>query len=373
MKVRRSIIFLVLAVAIHGCSIEINTTPVSTALATPEANAGAATSAPNSGAATTSIPAQAKLPVTWGHLNLTGRLVYNAVDSTLGNYAIQELDLVTGELRTLIQFPQPGWSDAVAVSLDYKTMLVAYTPPAQIPHGGQQSLYLAAPGASEPSKLLVIPPTTADSYFQPEWSPDGKTIYMAHNNYQTMLRYEIMQISYPEGKLQPWIANAFWPRPSLDGSYLVYVALDEQTGKNQLSLANADGSDAHPVPLSGLPVPDIIDAPMITPDNQSILFSSPDQAEVYKPNWVDRLLDVQVASANGSLPSDWWSVPISGGTATRLTNLHAMSLYGVYSPDREYIACYSLDGIFVMKPDGTAVTSVVKDVGKIVGRVAWTP
>jgi hypothetical protein len=88
---------------------------------------------------------------------------------------------------------------------------------------------------------------------------------------------------------------------------------------------------------------------------------------------VDELLGVRVAHADGSLPSDWWSVSISGGTAVQLTNLQALALYGVFSPDKRHIASYSTDGIVVMKPDGTEVTKIVNEVSGIPGTVDWVP
>lgn len=358
MKFRFFLICIVVTLAQYGCTMEINPTPAFPIEETANVTLDLSTN---------------RIPVTWSNLNLTGRLVYNAVDSTLATYNIQALDVMTGELHTVVQFQRQSWSDAVVVSPDHKTMVVAYTPPAQIPYGGQESLYRLYPEESEPLKLLVVPPTSADTYSQPAWSPDGKIIYMTHNNYKTMLRTEILRMTYPNGKPEKVIENAFWPRPSLDGKHLVYVALDPQTGKNQLSLANANGSDAHPVLVSGLPVPAVIDTPMISPDKQSILFSSPDQPSSVEPNWIDRFLGVQVAFADGTLPSDWWSVPISGGVAKQITRIQALALYGVYSPDRQFIASFSSGGIFVMKPDGTEVTMVVNDIGGITGTVSWIP
>jgi WD40-like Beta Propeller Repeat len=184
-----------------------------------------------------------------------------------------------------------------------------------------------------------------------------------------------MRMAYPDGKPQTLIDHAYWPRVSEDNRLLVYVALEPQSGTNQLSFANADGTDVHQVPVSGLPVPMVIDAPMFSPDNQLILFSSPLGIKASAPalGWFDRLLGVQVARADGTLPSDWWSSSIAGGTPKQITNVQSLALYGVFSPDQKYIASYSTDGIFVMKPDGTEVTIIVSDVGGIPGTVNWIP
>jgi Tol biopolymer transport system component len=240
-------------------------------------------------------------------------------------------------------------------------------------YGGQESLYaLPLDGTGQP-ELLLIPETGDDQYSQPTWSPDGRYVYLAHLNSQSMATYEILRMVYPNGSPEKVVDRAFWPRVSGDGSRLVYSALDPQTGANSLSFANADGTDRHQVAISGLPVPSVIDAPMFSPDNQSIIFSSPLGLKASVPNWIDKSLGVSIAYADGSLPSDWWSVPAAGGKAIQLTNTQSLALYGVFSPDRKQIASYSSNGIFVMNPDGSEVTMVVKDVGGISGTTNWMP
>jgi Tol biopolymer transport system component len=351
---------LVFAWAISGCSVEVNQPPVAVSPI-------ASTQNPNES------PAPAKVPVTWANLNLTGKLVYIAANNTTARVSVQSLDLETGDIVTIFQVPQLGWVDAVAVSPDHKTMILSYSPPPSTPYAGQTSLYRMSLDASETPQLLITPSNGEEQYSQPTWSPDGKYIYFAHINYETMTSYEIMRMAYPDGKPEKLVDHAYWPRASEDDTLLVYVALDPQSGKNQLSFANADGTDPNQVPLNGLPVPYIIDTPMFSPDNQSILFSSPLGIKASAPNWFDKVLGVQVALANGSLPSDWWSVPIAGGTPTQLTNIQTLSLFGTFSPDKKHIASYSLNGIFVMNPDGTEITIVVNDVGGIPGTVSWIP
>jgi Tol biopolymer transport system component len=360
LKIHFFVWWLASAWAISGCSVQVNQPPVAISPI-------ASTQNPNGS------PAPAKIPVTWANLNVTGKLVYNAANDTTARVSVQSLDLETGDLVTIFQVPQNGWVDTVAVSPDHNTLILSYSPPMELPYGGQGSLYHMPLDGSEPPQLLVTPPTDQDVYSQPTWSPDGKYIYLAHINYESVTTYEIMRMAYPDGNPETLVDHAYWPRVSDDGTQLVYVALEPETGKNQLAFANADGTDPHQVSLNGLPVPYIIDTPMFSPDNQSIFFSSPLGLKASAPNWFDRLLNVQVAHANGSLPSDWWSVPISGGTPTQLTNIQSLSLFGTFSPDKKYIASYSLNGIFVMKPDGTELTIVFNDVGGIPGTVSWVP
>ena len=55
----------------------------------------------------------------------------------------------------------------------------------------------------------------------------------------------------------------------------------------------------------------------------------------------------------------------------QLTQIGLYVLVGGFSPDGKYIASYSTDGIFVMKPDGSSLTKVVDYVGGISGAVDW--
>ena len=85
---------------------------------------------------------------------------------------------------------------------------------------------------------------------------------------------------------------------------------------------------------------------------------------------MDWLLGMQTVSAHNVI-SDWWSVPSIGGTPTQLTHIQAPGLYGSVSPDGQQVASFSANGIFVMQPDGSGLSMIIKDVGGIAGTVDW--
>jgi Tol biopolymer transport system component len=170
--------------------------------------------------------------------------------------------------------------------------------------------------------------------------------------------------------------QAYWPRMSNDGSQLAYVSIDPDTQANQLFVANADGTNARVVPFVGSfwihNV--IIDAPMFLPDDQTLLFSAPIPLQSKAPGWFEWMFGITVASAHPSIPSDWWSVPVTGGEPTRLTHLYSPSLYASLSPDRKHIASYSVaNGVFVMNIEGKELTEIVSFAGGIPGTVSWIP
>jgi Tol biopolymer transport system component len=373
---------IILSLLLCGCSIEVSQGP--TPAPASQANtlpAGltvsplSATSSPTQKAAGDNGPG-AKLPITWNNLNLGGKLVYIAGISKDNDLLInvQSLDLGNGKISTIFQSPSDGWIDAAAVSPNGKQLIISYSPPTADPHGGQETLYKMPPDGSGSPQILFTPGSPKDHNFQPVWSPDGKYIYFAQINYGASTTFGVMRLAFPGGQPEKLVDGSYWPRVSGDGTRLVYVSVDPQTAVNRLFVARADGTDAHQVPLTGPSTPVIIDAPMFSADDQSIIFSAPDTGQSSWPNWVEDLMGQTTAwAADGSIPSDWWSVPIAGGPPEQLTHTHSLALFGNFSPDKKYIASYTSDEIFVMKPDGTGVTVLVNDIGGIPGTVNWIP
>jgi len=374
---------IVMVSILCACSINISEAPQATPISTEVL--------PTPSTLTTNTPQQIRIgnpllstttiPVTWANLNLTGKLVYiSAYQGGSGNpiLSIQALDLVTGVITTIFQGPEISWIYYATVSPDEKQLIMSYSSPPENQNPINELLYTLPLDGSTQLQFFVLPPTIYDRYLQVEWSPDGKYIYYVHNNTQNQPIgqhypiYEIYRIAYPSGQPEKVADQAFWPRLSADSTRLVYISMDPSTGKNKIFLANADGSNAQEVSLSGAWTPDIIDAPIFSPDGQSILFSAPSPPQTSALSWIEKLLGIQVAQAH-SIPSDWWSVPLTGGNVTRLTSIGATGLFASISPDRRFIASYSGNGLFVMNPDGTNLTLLIPDMGGIPGTVNWIP
>jgi Tol biopolymer transport system component len=368
---------ILLAAALCSCSIDISQYTASPSVIP--------TNIPVEGSpapilpATTPLPQQnitgssTQIPVTWAALNLAGHLVYIAgivKDNNL-YLDIENLDLKTGEISPIFQ--TDSWIDAAAVSPDDTQIVIAYAPPSGGAHGSQTSLYVIPRDGTQLPTLLFTPASDQDQYDQPVWSPDGQYVYFRDVNYRASVIYSMMRVAYPGGTPEKLVDWAYWPRISGDGSHLVYVSIDPVTQVNSLYVSAADGTQIQAVSLTGAYIPKVIDVPMFSEDGKSILFSAPDPTQASMPNWIDRLMGITVANADGNIPSDWWSVPVTGGVPKRLTRVQSLALYGSFSPDKKYIASYTSDDIFVMNPDGTGVTLVVNDIGGIPGTVNWTP
>ena len=357
---------LILALLVCSCAVEINQM-----IETPQVNPTPVISS------TSSFPVP-QVPVTWAHLNLTGKLVYlsSAMEGDQLTSTIQILDLATGEIATIFSVPS-AWTYYATLSPDAKMLAMSYVPPRQPNAPSNRSLYLLPLDISTEAQPLLPPPTSDDHYTQIEWTPDGKYLYYVHYNSQLRLEglldpvYDLFRMNYPDGQPEKVADYAFWPRISSDSSRLVFIHVDPETAKNELFVANVDGSNAQRVVLSGPQVPEILDAPIFSPDGQSILFSVPESSQSYQPHFFERLMGVQVAKAH-DVPSDWWSVPVTGGVPTRLTNLQTINLFASLSPDQQHIASLSGEGIFVMDLDGSNLTQLVSDPG-VHGTVSWIP
>jgi Tol biopolymer transport system component len=371
--------FLIFALFLSSCSIEVDQPSVSTPAPTFESASTVVPSAES--APQTNIVTTAQIPVTWADLNLTGRLVYIngiSVDNVF-QLQIQVLDLVTGEISTIFNAPKYSWIYYISVSPDNTQLLMSYNPP---PGDGtvDQDIYVMPVDGSQPPQRLFAPPTPEDDYIEVEWSPDSKYVYVTHVNYhippaegQIYPLYTIYRKALPDGELEKIAEKAYWPRVSADSSRIVYVSVELFSRGNKLFVADADGSNAQEVVITGPRIPDIKDAPLFSADGKSLLFSADIPTQSYQPNWFDKLMGVRVAKAHSNVPSDWWSISVEGGEMTQLTNIQSRGLFGSLSPDKQYLASYSLDGIFVMKTDGTQLTRVIPNPQSVPGTVSWIP
>lgn len=375
---------LMIGVTLSSCTIDLSQSSEvvpAPGTAKPSLASASPTSPPGVNLANTPPAAiSTSIPVTWSALNLTGSLIYigpPVADKGSFFNSIQKLDLLTGEISTIFTTTGNDWIYYLSVSPDAEQLIMSYLPPAQGGTLPNRALYqIPLDGMASP-QLLFSPPTADDHYIHAEWSPDGKYIYYSHLNYNVRLSngidpvYDIFRMSFPNGQSEKIADYAFWPRISSDSTRLVYVAIDPETAKNELYVANADGSDPRRIVLSGSTAPEIIDAPVFSPDGVHVIFSAPPPVQAYQPNWFDKLMGIQVVKAH-DIPSDWWSVPVGGGTPTQLTQLQTIRLFASVSPERKHIASLGGEGIFVMDENGSNLTRLLFEPG-VNGTVSWIP
>lgn len=331
----------------------------------------AACAAPAAAPPTASAPTA--LP--WADAGLAGKALFT---EQMGGARL--LDLTTGQITEVFTPPaEQAWVNAATLSPDGRWLALAYAPP---PPAGQiqfgyTEIHLISMGANRALTPLLTRQVPQESFFNPQWSPDGRYLYYARlapyvvpntDPPQYSYQYTVERVAYPAGTRETLVENAYWPRLSADGQRLAYVGVDPRTFATWLMVSQADGSQ--PVTLTVPANFQAVDAPVFTPDNQYVLFSALGQAMPAPASRWERWLGVGVASAHNA-PSDWWRIPVTGGTPERLTQIYRLNLYGAFDPAGAPRLLFGSDqGLAVMQADGSGLTRVLTT-DREIGTLEW--
>ncbi len=345
-------------------------------------------------ATATALPVGADTP--WSELGLTGHLLYS-----LGAQGIHYLDLATAQETIVFTVPEDAWLTATSIAADGSSLALAYAPPpgegaVQL---GYTAIYAlpgdcltrALPCTPDDLTVLVDRVDPHEAYFSPIWSPDGQYLYFAHFTPSTTdntspFTYTLERLPMAggaaTGPAEVILKDALWPALSADGSTLVYVFSNPKDFTNNLFIANADGTNVRQ--LTDAQDFDAVDAPLFTLDGQTVIFSAVGAgpaaaAPSARLAWLDLLTGAKAAEASPpawplahNVPSDWWSVPVAGGTATRLSNIFDTGMFGDISPDGQYMAYISASGLYALPVAGGEDPQKLLAVSGF-GTLEWVP
>ncbi len=391
MKVRHLLI-LILALILGACSVDVSDNPTATTESVeegatsetatepaPEATEDVETpieetpetaeETPTEEAGPTDVP-PTLAPPPWADLGLTGDLYYTAFIQEQQN--LLRLNLETGEQTTVFDPPENAWLADMAVSPDGRQIVMAYGPPpeeGQVQFGFTDLYMIPIDGSGEPVPLIERV-EASETYFNVSWPVDDY-IYYAHfaPNVDDLgaIQYisQIERLHLPSGDAEVLVPAAAWPRLSSDGTTLAYV-----TDNNEFTISEADGSNPRVIELPTDRFP-AVDAPLFTPDGESIYFSAvaPEVQPVF--SFWDWIMGVKVASAH-NVPSDWWLMPVDASSPpVQITNIFEIGMYGDFGPNGDYMAFITSSGVQVMNPDGTGVFRL-KDIAAT-GTLNWVP
>ena len=213
--------------------------------------------------------------------------------------------------------------------------------------------------------------------FDPTWSPDGR--FIAYR-------------SEPHGYPELWLMNADgtgqhrltrdggFPDWSPDGSMIAYAPGGGPSGRSWIAIMNADGSGQRRLPHT-----DYGEYPSWSPDGKRIAFSSnlSGEAKMFIVDVDGSRVDLSSVGEGGKVawspdgrsilfqshrdhPDNYTDIYVmrpDGSGVKRLTR--ANGELPAWSPDGRYIV-FSAGGLFVMRADGSGVTSLpVEGVGEV--------
>jgi Tol biopolymer transport system component len=366
MNTLRKSIFLLIVISLSACSSSSSQTPAS---ATSSLAPPSITTIPKA-TPTQAEPTPQAIP-SIAQYGLAGRLVLIEYNET-GNKLI-DLNLQSGEIRTLFIAPPNSWLSSALVSPDEQQILLVYAPPLSdnTPQFGYSDLYLLPYDGSSQPKPFVTRKDPKESFFFPAWAPDGQSVYLTHlyridpNSQVPAYQNDIESVTL-NGETKKIIDHALWPALSADGTRLSYLNVDPITFGNDLYLANPDGTNQTPILQPNVNPP--VDAHLFTEDGNQVIFSMVNLQPAPAGSWLEKLFGVRVVSAH-NVPSDWYIVSIGGGNPQPLTSLNDTGLYGDLSPDGTQMAFISASGLYVMKIDGSNLVQLSHDV--LIGTVDW--
>lgn len=285
-----------------------------------------------------------------------GQLIFIEID--VGQQYISRYDLQSQTVERIFAVPDNGWVSHIDATQDGQ-LLMAYAPP---PSQGEiqfgyTSLYLTAQDDTAVSTELIQKEQQEAVLFNPILSPSGDQIYFSYvspdkDNVQFSL--DLRRLDRQSGQVSIITKDAIWPRLSADGEKVVYVSVNPESLGDALWLADADGRNAKSILNSDMF--QAVDVPMFSPDGRWIYFSA---AKATNITWWERLLGVQIAAAH-DIPSDWYRIPVNGGRPEQLTTISETGLYGAFSPDGQFIAFATFNGLYLMRPDGSSVEKILE-------------
>lgn len=274
-----------------------------------------------------------------------------------GSQTLARFDLNSSEAETLFIPLTNSWLSHADSNPDGSEFVLAYAPPP--PDGevqlGFTQLYLLTNGDTTP-RLLIESQQPGEIFFYPDWTDDGRFIYYSHVVQQdnapfttTLERFDLRS-----GASEMVAENGIWGRVSPNGRLLAYILVNLEAFTRELVVSEADGSN----PRTLVTQNDFadMDAPFFSPDGQWLYFSA---VPLPQSNGWDRMLGVKTVTAH-SVPSDWWRIPVSGGTPEQISHINEAGLYGGFSPNGSQIAFASQTGLYTLNPDGSNLQKLLE-------------
>ena len=331
---------------------------------------------PTGGGASTPLAESAPLVDALPDPALGGQLVFDSPEGNLWTMPLA-LEAAPTPLPKPSSFGlafQPVWSpDGERVAFGY------IAPPEQGQPAQGAAIWVLEVATGQARPLYQAEDGGQSSFRDPAWAGDGQAIWATHQTphfdpagtFQGMAS-RVVRIPVDGGEPVP-VTEGRAPAPSPDGTRLAYLVTDPETGKDELWLAQADGSQPRRL-VAGLF--DQLLAPRFSPDGETVAFAAsgqPPQSRAPAPggglgSWT-ALLAPRPVQAHGLFTADIWLVQVDGGPPRRLTAIYEDHPTPAWSRDGRWIVFGGIKGLYLVEVASGRVVRLSD--GAIDGQLDW--
>jgi Tol biopolymer transport system component len=259
--------------------------------------------------------------------------------------------------------------------------LIAYThhvAPQGNEWGGAELHLMQADGSGD--KTLVPAKEKGERAETPSWTPDGKSIYFAHDvplidqsNRYTGDTLSIDRVDVASGERAVVVKDAIFPTISRSGGF-AWVIYNVNDSSFKLMTGSLDGSQSKPI-LTDKDFQAVY-SPELSVDGKTIVFAGSGRTSSKVASAGKALADALnpllpgTAEAHG-LPWDPWVIGVDGTGLKRLANIGSDEMSLAWSPDGQEIAFSNLSSTYLMRVDGGGLTRLLQRGDP--GGIDWRP
>lgn len=221
---------------------------------------------------------------------------------------------------------------------------------------------------------MLVDDSGQDAISGPVWSPDGESIFYVRSQAGGVSAHSsIERIVYPSREMETIEEDGFAPDLSANGSRLAYLAAPRGSSFDGVFVANGDGTQS--AALIGGESFVTIERLSLSPDGTILAFSAEENPLASRhtgEQMLQALFGVSIARAHDEASiTDIWAISTAGGSPYRVAKVSAEGIVLDYSPDGQYIAFVTAEGLYIMGSDGSGLSRIGEQ--HLLRSVQWVP